>query len=344
MSHTRSPTASPSPGTTRLGHALREPLQTALPSSVRVGPGSPATTVVTFGSARSRPSLERAPFMPEPDSASTRRTQCPAFAAHPLNLTTCWSRQPSSHGRKPAQRPTAAGAVSTAPGATRTVRLFTRMAGTGNVPLRNQLYAVCGWRRRCSRLGQPGRCRCQPGDQPGSRAAAGLLVAVLHSPRGRARLQPVAAFSIRVTRRLLRRRPGGTDALTADALTASALARLGAFNLSRAALASAFGWALANWAADTACLAAAIAAIGVPVPWRALLLAWGAGSAAASFSPTPYGLGIVDIALIAALHATGLTTPDAVGAVLLYRVITFKIIVTLLWIGYRYLHNTRRAA
>ena len=102
---------------------------------------------------------------------------------------------------------------------------------------------------------------------------------------------------------------------------------------------SAFGWALVNWAADVACLSAAIAAIGVPVPWDKLLLIWSAGAVAASFSPTPYGLGVVDIALITALHAAGIASPEAIGAVLLYRIITFKVLVTLLWIGYRYLQD-----
>ena len=77
----------------------------------------------------------------------------------------------------------------------------------------------------------------------------------------------------------------------------------------------------------------------MPVPWDKLLLVWSAGAAAASFSPTPYGLGVVDIALITALHAAGIASPDAVGAVLLYRLITFKILVTLLWIGYRCLQD-----
>ena len=48
--------------------------------------------------------------------------------------------------------------------------------------------------------------------------------------------------------------------------------------------------------------------------------------------------------LIAALTRTGLAAPDAVGAVLLYRIITFKIVVTFGWIGYRYLQErTQRA-
>jgi hypothetical protein len=128
-------------------------------------------------------------------------------------------------------------------------------------------------------------------------------------------------------------RPAGD----ASAIAARALQRLGSFNLGLSAIASAFTWALVNWVADVLCLAAAIAAIGVAVPWGRLLLIWSAGAAAASFSPTPYGLGVVDIALITALTGAGLKMPDAVGAVLLYRIVSFKILVTLLWIGYRYL-------
>jgi hypothetical protein len=40
---------------------------------------------------------------------------------------------------------------------------------------------------------------------------------------------------------------------------------------------------------------------------------------------------VVDIALITALHATGLTTPSAVAAVVLYRITTFKILGNLIW-------------
>jgi putative heme transporter len=122
------------------------------------------------------------------------------------------------------------------------------------------------------------------------------------------------------------------------------LERLGSFNLGLPATAAALTWALVNWAADAACLAAVIAAIGVAVPWDRLLLAWSAGAASASLSPTPYGLGIVDIALITALARAGLKAPDAVGAVLLYRIVSFKILATLLWFGYRYLRKRVRPA
>jgi len=168
-------------------------------------------------------------------------------------------------------------------------------------------------------------------------AAAGVLVVALHLPQGRARLRPPVAYAIRLSQRLVHR-PAGDPAAIASGL----LQRLGAFNLGLPAIAVAFWCAVINWVADLGCLAAAVAAIGGSVPWGKLLLVWSAGAAAASFSPTPYGLGIVDIALITALSRAGLRSPDAVGAVLLYRIITFKIAVTLAWIAYRYIADRAR--
>ncbi len=112
-------------------------------------------------------------------------------------------------------------------------------------------------------------------------AAAAGIVAALHSARGRARLQRPAAFLVRLCQRLARRLAGDPAAIAARVLQ-----RLGSFNLGLPAIASAFGYALVNWAADTLCLAAAIAVIGAAVPWDTLLLVWSAGAAAASFSPT----------------------------------------------------------
>jgi putative heme transporter len=169
--------------------------------------------------------------------------------------------------------------------------------------------------------------------------AAILLVVALHSPRGRARLRRPTARLLRLSKRLIHR-PSGDPVQAAD----GALQRLGAFNLSLPAIADAFASATVNWVADLLCLAASIAAIGVTVPWGKLLLVWSAGSAAASFAPTPFGLGVVDIALIAALRAAGLASPKAVGAVLLYRIISSKILMTLLWLAGRYLKERRRPA
>lgn len=170
----------------------------------------------------------------------------------------------------------------------------------------------------------------------GTAIAVAFVVIVVHSPRGRFRLHCPTTAAIRLSQRLLHR-PAGDPA----AIAAWVLHRLGSLNLAMPAIGYAFGFALINWAADAACLAAAIAAIGAAMPWSKLLLIWSAAAAGASFSPTPYGLGVVDIALIIVLREAGLTSPDAAGAVLLYRIIIFKIVVTLLWIGYHYLMSCR---
>jgi putative heme transporter len=167
-----------------------------------------------------------------------------------------------------------------------------------------------------------------------SAAAVACFVIIVRSPRGRAQLQPVLRAALRLGQRTVRRPSGDTAQLSA-----AVLQRLSSVRLSTSAIALSFAWALVNWGADALCLAAAFAAAGVAVPWSRLLVAWSAGSAAGSFSPTPFGLGIVDVALIAALHGAGLHIGDAVGSVLIYRLITFKIVLTLIWAIRQYLRD-----
>jgi Lysylphosphatidylglycerol synthase TM region len=56
-----------------------------------------------------------------------------------------------------------------------------------------------------------------------------------------------------------------------------------------------------------------------------IVLVWVAGTGAASLSPTPGGIGAVEVAMAATLAAFGVRWPDAVLAVLVYRLTTFKI-------------------
>ena len=66
-----------------------------------------------------------------------------------------------------------------------------------------------------------------------------------------------------------------------------------------------------NWVADIACLALAIMAVGSPVPWSGLILAWSVRVGAASLGLTPGGLGVVEAALAGALVAAGVHAPQA---------------------------------
>jgi hypothetical protein len=84
-------------------------------------------------------------------------------------------------------------------------------------------------------------------------------------------------------------------------------------------------------------------ALGVPVPWSKILVAWTAGAGAASLSPVPGGIGVVEAVLIAALVGIGVRAPAAVATTLLYRFLTFKIALTVFWFAYHYLQQRRAA-
>jgi hypothetical protein len=63
--------------------------------------------------------------------------------------------------------------------------------------------------------------------------------------------------------------------------------------------------------------------VGGTVPWRGLLLAYGAGQLAANLPITPGGLVVVEGSLQIALTAFGGSALTTVSAVLLYRIISF---------------------
>lgn len=82
------------------------------------------------------------------------------------------------------------------------------------------------------------------------------------------------------------------------------------------------GWSMANWVLDAICLWAAATAIGVPISIAALVIAYTAGMVAASVSPLPAGAGAVETAMVLGLTVTGAPAAAALGAVLIYRLIS----------------------
>ncbi len=64
-------------------------------------------------------------------------------------------------------------------------------------------------------------------------------------------------------------------------------------------------WGTANWLFDCGCFALMFPAIGAPIPWKGLLLAYGAGQLAAALPITPGGLGAVEGSITIALVAFG---------------------------------------
>lgn len=92
-------------------------------------------------------------------------------------------------------------------------------------------------------------------------------------------------------------------------------------------------FALLNWGLDAVCLWMCIRAVTeAPISPAQVLLAYCAGMAAGSITIIPGGLGIIDSALILGLVAAGTTTPTAIAAVVLYRIISFGFIIGTGWI------------
>ncbi len=124
--------------------------------------------------------------------------------------------------------------------------------------------------------------------------------------------------SVRVTRAVTGW-PRGEVASHVDRI----ITRLTVVSLSVRQVFSVVGWGVANWVLDCACLALSFLAIGAGIPWRGLLLAYGAGQLAANLPITPGGLGVVEGSLTIALVQFGGAEASTVAAVLLYRILSF---------------------
>lgn len=128
-----------------------------------------------------------------------------------------------------------------------------------------------------------------------------------------------------------------------DNVVSSFAANLSHVSLDRTDLVSALTWSVASWALDCGCLVFSYLAVGAGVPWRGLLLAYGAGQLAANLPITPGGLGVVEGSLVIALVAFGGGHVSTVAAVLLYRIVSFwgyLPVGWLVWAGLTW-HNRR---
>ncbi len=153
----------------------------------------------------------------------------------------------------------------------------------------------------------------------------------------------VLAWSVRVGQRAGKRflrSPQGDSHQVADGI----MARFTTVQPSRRDLGTAMAYALGNWILDCGCLAAAFLAVGASIPWKGLLLAYGAGQLAANLPITPGGLGVVEGSLTIALVAYGGLEASTVAAVLLYRVINFWASLPVGWLAWAglALQNKRR--
>jgi uncharacterized membrane protein YbhN (UPF0104 family) len=93
-----------------------------------------------------------------------------------------------------------------------------------------------------------------------------------------------------------------------------------------------FALASANWLFDAVCLVASSEALGVPVPWRGILVVYGLTQVVASLPVTPGGIGVVEASMTALLVAYGTRPTLALAVVLLYRIVSFWAFVPIGWL------------
>jgi putative heme transporter len=89
--------------------------------------------------------------------------------------------------------------------------------------------------------------------------------------------------------------------------------------------------ATASWLFDFLCLVCSFGAVHTAVPWRGVLLAYGAAVVAGSLPIVPGGLGIVEGSLAVVLVAYGAGRVPAVSAVLAFRIVNYWLAIAVGW-------------
>jgi uncharacterized protein (TIRG00374 family) len=118
------------------------------------------------------------------------------------------------------------------------------------------------------------------------------------------------------------------------------LTQLEAVSLSRRDLGVAFSWSLFNWIADVACLGFAAYAAGDKASLAGLTVAYAAARAVGTIPLMPGGLLVVEAVLVPGLVSSGMSLPDAISAMLVYRVISWLLIAAIGWVVFFFMFRT----
>ena len=137
----------------------------------------------------------------------------------------------------------------------------------------------------------------------------------------------VVTWAIRASRAVVGRPRGDTAAQIERIVQWVTTVRLGWPQITNVVL-----WGAANWLFDCACFAMMFLAVDSSIPWKGLLLAYGAGQLAATLPITPGGLGAVEGSITIALVAFGGSRATTVDAVLIYRIISFWLVLVIGWV------------
>ncbi|SON59428.1 hypothetical protein MSIMFI_00911 [Mycobacterium simulans] len=122
------------------------------------------------------------------------------------------------------------------------------------------------------------------------------------------------------------------------------LMQLESVSLSRRDLGLAFSWSLFNWIADVACLACAAYAAGDHASLAGLTVAYAAARAVGTIPLMPGGLLVVEAVLVPGLVSSGMALPNAISAMLIYRLISWLFIAAIGWVVFFFMFRTEKAA
>lgn len=118
------------------------------------------------------------------------------------------------------------------------------------------------------------------------------------------------------------------------------LTQLESVSLSRRALGEAFGWSLFNWIADVTCLLFAAYAAGGHPSLAGLTVAYAAARAVGSIPLMPGGLLVVEAVLVPGLVSSGMALPEAISAMLIYRLVSWIFISAIGWVVFFFMFRT----
>ncbi|WP_434086293.1 lysylphosphatidylglycerol synthase transmembrane domain-containing protein [Mycobacterium lentiflavum] len=118
------------------------------------------------------------------------------------------------------------------------------------------------------------------------------------------------------------------------------LMQLESVSLGRRDLGVAFSWSMFNWIADVACLAFAAYAAGDHASIAGLTVAYAAARAVGTIPLMPGGLLVVEAVLVPGLVSSGMSLPNAISAMLLYRLISWLLISAIGWVVFFFVFRT----
>ncbi|MEM6105331.1 YbhN family protein [Mycobacterium sp. 050272] len=118
------------------------------------------------------------------------------------------------------------------------------------------------------------------------------------------------------------------------------LMQLESVSLGRRDLGVAFSWSMFNWIADVACLAFAAYAAGDHASIAGLTVAYAAARAVGTIPLMPGGLLVVEAVLVPGLVSSGMSLPNAISAMLLYRLISWLLISAVGWVVFFFVFRT----